>query len=155
MIIFFYVLKCCIVVMRINKACPVIIRTKNQIRQILAFLHPLAGLQIVKGTIENKELLEEACERELFEESGVRAMSKSFLGYWEAGYENQVWGFCLMEPQDKLMENWTHFTEDGGGLEFSFFWQSLDDTLSDNWHPLFKGAVGYIKSREISGIGVP
>lgn len=127
-----------------NKACPVIIRNENNGPEILAFHHPLAGNQIIKGTIEPGESLKDACMRELFEESGVIAKSKSYLGEWVPNYENQVWGFYLMTTASSLPENWKHYTKDGGGLEFSFFWQSLRSKPNESFHPLFKGAIAYI-----------
>ena len=45
-----------------NKACPVILRVnQNNELEILAFKHPMAGNQLVKGTIEDGETLEQAC----------------------------------------------------------------------------------------------
>ncbi len=34
----------------IDKVCPVVLRKQNQ--EILLFQHPLAGIQLVKGTVE-------------------------------------------------------------------------------------------------------
>ncbi|WP_272972120.1 NUDIX domain-containing protein [Comamonas terrigena] len=55
-----------------GKACPVVIRGLGTI-EILAFEHPLAGLQLVKGTIEPGETSAAAALRELREESGLHA----------------------------------------------------------------------------------
>ena len=95
----------------INKACPVAARQKEDVAA--------------------------ACERELFEESGVKAHGGRFLGESDANFEKQVWGFHLMEFSEEL--------SDGGGLVFRFFWQSLDGKLDDDWRPLFKCAVDFIK----------
>lgn len=127
-----------------NKACPVVIRNQSSEPEILAFCHPLVGSQIVKGTIELGESLKTACERELFEESGIKAKSEVYLGEWDAKYESQIWGFYLMATTTTLSENWIHFTKDDGGLEFSFFWQSLNSNPDDSFHPLFKNAITYI-----------
>lgn len=43
--------------------------------QILAFTHPLAGRQLVKGTLESGESLEQGALRELFEESGLQEVA--------------------------------------------------------------------------------
>jgi hypothetical protein len=40
-----------------NKACPVVIRQNNGCLEILAFVHPSAGRQVVKGTIKPGEPL--------------------------------------------------------------------------------------------------
>ncbi len=130
-----------------NKACPVIIRERPNGKEILVFHHPLAGNQVVKGTIKSGETLKSACERELFEESGIKATCESYLGEWVSNYENQVWGFYLMKTKCNLPNNWVHFTEDGGGLEFSFFWRSLNSDTDDTFHPLFQGAISYINKR--------
>jgi len=139
-----------------NKACPVIIRESHNTRgkEVLVFRHPLAGNQLVKGTIESGETLKNACERELFEESGIKAKSDIYLGKWNANFENQIWGFYLMtldESLSELPEQWVHFTEDGGGLEFSFFWIKLDSNIikpvtDDSFHPVFQRAISYIYS---------
>ena len=61
------------------KVCPVLTRSGAHGREILAFVHPTAGHQIVKGTLEEGEALEPAALRELAEESGIdsaRIMAK-------------------------------------------------------------------------------
>ena len=55
----------------IDKVCPVILRGPSQTSEILAFQHPSAGIQIVKGTLEPGERPEEGVVRELAEESGI------------------------------------------------------------------------------------
>ena len=127
-----------------NKACPVIIRAKNNKSEVLAFIHPLAGKQLIKGTITPSETLEEACTRELEEESGLVARAIKKLGVWSTHYENQVWGFCLMECETEPPESWEHYTSDDGGHLFRFFWQPLDGTLPSDWHFVFKGAIQFI-----------
>jgi 8-oxo-dGTP pyrophosphatase MutT (NUDIX family) len=113
--------------------------------EILAFVHPLAGKQIVKGTLEPGESLQAACIRELYEEAGLTATPVRDLGPWASTDPNQVWGFCLMACSGPLADRWDHYTQDDGGHIFQFFWQSLDEQLDDDWHPLFKGAIGYIR----------
>ena len=76
-----------------GKACPVVIRGQGAI-EILAFEHPLAGLQLVKGMIEPGESSRDAALRELREESGLIASNVlADLGIWIPGYENQIWAF--------------------------------------------------------------
>lgn len=60
----------------IEKVVPVIFRNINQTTEILVFKHPIAGIQIVKGTVEVNEELETAALRELYEESGI--LSRAF-----------------------------------------------------------------------------
>lgn len=129
-----------------NKVCPVLLRDKADDLLILAFRHPLAGCQLVKGTIEPNESAADAALRELFEESGVdSATIVRHLGVWKSGYENQIWSFYLCEA-DGLADEWTHHTQDGGGLDFNFFWQPLDGKLNADWHPLYREALKYIKN---------
>jgi len=128
-----------------NKACPVILRKIDDELEILAFEHPLAGRQLVKGTIEKDEPLVDACVRELAEESGLAAYPYIMLGVWDTGFENQVWGFYLMTYEGNLPEAWEFYTNDGGGHLFKFFWQPLSQHLNSSWHPLFIGAVEFIR----------
>ena len=129
-----------------NKACPVILRVaQNNELEILAFKHPMAGNQLVKGTIEDRETLEQACIRELEEESGLIGEVECDLGIWDSGYKDHIWGFCLVRVKAPLKNEWSFFTEDDGGLNFKFFWQPLNAELNSEWHDLFKGAVAFIK----------
>lgn len=127
-----------------NKACPVILRSINGSVEVLAFTHPLAGNQLVKGTIQLHEHLKQACIRELKEESGIAAQPTLELGSWNAHYQNQIWGFCLMETCEPLPDSWEFFTQDDGGHLFRFFWQPLCGELNSEWHPLFVGALKYL-----------
>lgn len=49
----------------IDKVCPVVLRKQNQ--ELLLFQHPLAGIQLVKGTVET------------FDESYITAAKRSWL----------------------------------------------------------------------------
>lgn len=122
-------------------------RLENGKREILCFAHPQAGNQLVKGTIEPDESLALACSRELFEEAGIRAEAAQFLGVWTSGYNNQVWGFYRMHTAAKLPDTWAHFTTDGGGQVFHFFWQPLDEIPVQGWHPVFVGALQFIHTK--------
>ena len=128
-----------------NKACPVVARKNSGQIEILAFKHPSGHNQLVKGTIEQGEDVSAACSRELFEESGVEAKSGEFLGEWDANFEKQIWGFFLMEYSEELSESWEHFTTDGGGHVFRFFWHPLNADLNSDWRPLFKRAVKFVQ----------
>ena len=130
-----------------NKACPVVLRADKENAELLVFRHPSAGMQVVKGSIEQGESLGRACERELFEESGLHGKSSRFLGVWESGYKRQVWGFCLMELTEPPKDCWSHFTSDGGGLMFCFSWQNIISELTEDFHPLFQGAIRFIQEQ--------
>lgn len=129
-----------------DKACPVVIRGQGAI-EILAFEHPLAGLQLVKGTIESGESSRAAALRELREESGLSASNVSAdLGIWTSGYENQIWAFHLCEV-DHPPESWIHRTSDDGGHDFKFFWYPLSQQPNEQSHSLFQGALKYIATK--------
>jgi len=75
-----------------NKACPVVWHPCARGLGGLAFEHPLAGLQLVKSSIEPGETPQAAALRELEEESGiVHAFAVRHLGLRASGYEAQVW----------------------------------------------------------------
>jgi 8-oxo-dGTP pyrophosphatase MutT (NUDIX family) len=65
-----------------SKACAVVIRSPDAI-EVLAFEHPLAGFQLVKGTIEGGETPQQAAVRELREEAGFEARAVEDLGEWD------------------------------------------------------------------------
>ena len=57
----------------IDKACPVVLRSPEGKCEILAFAHPSAGHQFIKGTVEASETPAAAALRELYEEAGITA----------------------------------------------------------------------------------
>ena len=134
--------------MKIQKVVPVVLRVQNAEIQILVFRHPLAGIQIVKGTVELNEILEEAALRELFEESGIKqVMVQSYLGIYfpkETGLNLHVF---LCEVHELLAETWTHFCLDDGGLGFQFFWHPLFAEPTDEWHPIFQDLLYFIQTQ--------
>jgi ADP-ribose pyrophosphatase YjhB (NUDIX family) len=129
-----------------QKACPVVLRETDLGVEILAFRHPLAGCQLVKGTIEHGETAQCAAERELFEESGVAGVAKGTLGAMRTSEPEQEWHFVLCDV-GLLAEAWTHRTSDGGGLDFAFFWHRIADAPDDMWHPIFRQALAFIVRR--------
>jgi len=134
--------------MTADKACPVVLRSRNGADQILAFRHPSAGVQLVKGTIEPGETPQAAAVRELSEEAGINsAHSVRNLGLWDSGYQAQIWSFHEVSVVGGLPEAWSHYTADGGGHVFQFFWHSLDSEPSPEWHSVFVSALGFIRAR--------
>jgi 8-oxo-dGTP pyrophosphatase MutT (NUDIX family) len=133
--------------MFVEKVCPVIFRERNSQKEILAFRHPLAGIQLVKGTVEENEDLQAAGLRELAEESGISKIAAiEFKGSLEFAEKNQIWHFFLCDVREDLPETWDFFTEDDGGLNYSFFWFALGETPSGDWHPVYQKALNFIKS---------
>ncbi|MEP3667133.1 MAG: NUDIX domain-containing protein [Roseibium sp.] len=133
--------------MNSRKVCPIVLRERREGIQFLGFEHPLAGCQLVKGTIEPRENDEDAAHRELNEESGL-CLEQTFkrIGVSEKIAPGQEWFFYeVMLP--KSAERWSHHTEDDGGHEFRFFWSDLDRPLDDTWHEIFHRALDFYRDR--------
>ncbi len=131
-----------------TKACPVVVRIIDGMEHLLVFKHPLAGYQLVKGTIELAERPSHAAVRELAEESGIRtAQAVRDLGSWNAGYEQQIWSFQLCEVAESLPHQWRFDTHDDGGHVFEFFWHPLKADLPTPCHMLFQTAWAQIRNR--------
>jgi 8-oxo-dGTP pyrophosphatase MutT (NUDIX family) len=130
----------------LRKACPVVLRETSAGRiEILAFRHPVAGTQLVKGTIEIAESVQRAAERELLEESGLVGTAIANLGTLQMSEpEEHEWHFVMCKVEQPA-ESWTHWTSDGGGLDFAFFWHPLDQEPDETWHPIFKRALNFIR----------
>ncbi len=127
----------------LQKACPVVTRHQNGQLYLLAFRHPSAGNQLVKGSVKPNEQPSRASLRELFEESGVTACSPRALGAFPVGSPPIIWHFfhCQTEP---LPTEWSHQTLDDHGHQFDFFWHRLTNDLSPDWHPSYRRAIGFI-----------
>ncbi len=127
-----------------SKACAIVLRGA----QLLVFRHPNDGIQFVKGTIEEGETRAEAAVRELEEEAGIRgAAVERDLGVWEAEFKEQAWSFHLCSVDEPLQDEWVHRTEDGGGLNFQFFWHPLDVEPHDEWRPVFRRAFQFVRTQ--------
>ncbi|MEX3016984.1 NUDIX hydrolase [Gymnodinialimonas hymeniacidonis] len=124
-----------------DKVCPVVIRGDGR---ILAFRHPLAGLQFVKGTLEEEESTPEAATRELHEEAGVVLSAVHYLGESSTIVDDETWHFWLMQDSD-LPETWDHACEDDGGHVFSFFWQDLTQPLPQEFAAPFQRAAEHLR----------
>ncbi len=120
------------------KVCPIVLRLRGGV-EVLAFRHPAAGLQLVKGTVEPGEAVEQAARRELEEEAGIRgARVTGSFGVREIGGDS--WHLLRVQTPD-LPESWVHRCADDGGHDFAFFWHRLADAPGDDWHPVFREAL--------------
>jgi len=126
-----------------EKVCPVVIREEAGVTRLLAFDHPTAGKQFVKGSIEDDETALEAATRELEEESGIVAAG-DVLDLGEAPIGSSVWHLFALRVTD-LPERWDHRTRDDFGHTFAFFWHPLSHDLGDDWHPQFHEALQMIR----------
>lgn len=130
-----------------DKACPVLFRDSSM-RQILAFEHPRAGRQLVKGSIEPGEHPRAAALRELQEEAGIADTDiATDLGTWKPGDGDHVWSLQLCTFAPKLPETWTHRCVDEGGEEFKFFWHDVNEDSDENWDELCRQALKEIRQR--------
>lgn len=64
--------------MTVDKACAVVLRDRG-VLEILAFEHPLAGLQLVKGSVEAGESTCATAVRELMEEAGIQEIGRAHV----------------------------------------------------------------------------
>jgi 8-oxo-dGTP pyrophosphatase MutT (NUDIX family) len=126
----------------IDKVCPVIIRRREGL-EVLAFRHPIAGLQLVKGTIEAGEKPPDAALRELIEESGLSGRNPREI--CRANIDGQMWHFVSVDVHEPA-EQWTHHCNDDGGHDFLFFRQRLDVEPMDGWHESFRRALAVVRS---------
>ncbi|HVM37935.1 MAG TPA: NUDIX domain-containing protein [Sphingomicrobium sp.] len=128
-----------------EKVCPVVFRTSRGATEVLAFRHPSAGKQFVKGTIEEGEPGRQAAIRELREESGITTDRQLLdLGQALIGAQSALWHFFAVEVEG-LPESWEHQTDDDFGHVFSFFWHPVADDLDEEWHPRFHDALRIIR----------
>ena len=133
--------------MFVNKACPVVLRETLGAKELLVFEHPLAGIQLVKGTIESGELPERAALRELSEESGISmASSVRTLGTWSSGHKDQVWSFWVCRPHTPPPDSWVHRAADDGGHLFRFFWHPLFSEVPERWRSVYQRALRFIQN---------
>ncbi|MFN3985977.1 MAG: NUDIX domain-containing protein [Rhodocyclaceae bacterium] len=119
------------------KACPLVVRNRDGQLEILVFGHPLAGIQLAKGTIEPGESSLEASERELKVEAGISLKAKRQLLEWQRHPGEPILGVCIMESGEVLPDERSHYCEDDGGHVFQFFWHPLKQAPSIEWHPVF------------------
>lgn len=131
--------------MAATKSCPIVLRERGGVLQILAFEHPLAGRQLVKGSIEPGESAADAAVRELREEAGLQATAFEHLGDWHSKHDGQIWSFQLCRLLDEPGDAWTHRCLDDGGHDFAFFWHPLHVSPSQGWHLLFVQALIFVR----------
>lgn len=154
------------------KVCPIISRTAAHVPEVLAFEHPLAGRQFMKGGVKPGEAPVQAAHRELFEESGLRipqdipaglrfcstieisgdtpaqhtAPAKSGSLGQNATPIPTLW-HLFHGIGHSLADHWHHDTLDDHGHRFAFFWHPLNQPLDSRWDPLFHKA--FIAIRDV------
>lgn len=129
----------------VEKLCPVVVRPGAEGVDLLVFRHPLAGVQLVKGTREPDEAIVSGVLRELTEESGItRARVVAYLGNSTDIAPGQLWHFLRVET-GTLASHWSFETADDGGHLFAFFWWPLAAMPGEDWHPIFVRALEHIR----------
>jgi len=130
-----------------DKVCPVVFRDASM-RQILAFEHPRAGVQLVKGYIEPGETVRAAALRELAEESGIADSGVvEDLGTFDSEHHGHVWSLQLCTFPQPLPESWTHHCAEDGGYDFRFFWYDVSQSPGEHWRPHYRRALHAIRER--------
>lgn len=107
------------------KACAVVLHPDGAPLRLLAFEHPQAGVQLVKGRIKPGETPQYAAMRELYEEAGLESTAALPLCVEEI--EGVRWHFILCRAKPPVRARWQHFCDDDGGHLFRFFWQQIDE----------------------------
>ncbi len=105
----------------------------------------MAGIQLVKGTIEPSESYLSASERELKEEAGITLKAEYPLLEWQRRLDEPVWSICMMAAGDHLPDHWDHYCKDDGGHVFQYFWHPLSLPPGSEWHPVFIDALTVIR----------
>jgi len=132
------------------KACPVVLRRIGGLREILAFQHSCAGLQLVKGGIEPGEASEDAALRELAEEAGITdARHVRALGSAEVR-GGEVWHFHLLD-RPGLPESWHNDAVGDDDGRYRFFWDDLDAEAGPGFDPVYGAAMAFIRRRLHNG----
>lgn len=129
----------------IQKACPIALHPDGAPLRMAAFDHPLAGRQLVKGTVETGENPAKAAARELFEESGLETKSAILIGDSADIVQGQLWHFALCRVAPPVREAWQHFCDDDGGHLFRFFWHPIDAAPTGFATP-YQTALGWIST---------
>ena len=146
----------------VKKAVAVVLRSGEHAPEVLVFRHPLAGVQIPKGTVEDFETVESATLRELEEESGLALEAKpKIIGTWnrtvgggpDEGGPSEIneWHIAILKPDTHLPDLWSHDATGSPaeeGLTFEFFWLPVDKKLAENLHPLFAETAKIIAAHE-------
>ncbi len=126
-----------------TKACAVALHPDGGPLRLAAFRHPLAGLQLPKGTIDPGEHAVRAAARELFEETGLETLSAVSLGSSAEIVDGQIWHFALCRVKPPVLDRWRHLCADDGGHAFDCFWHPLTDRTG--WERPFTTALDWIK----------
>jgi len=140
----------------VHKAVAAVVRRGGG--ELLAFAHPLAGVQLPRGTVEPGETPVEGVLRELEEESGLRLeVEPRLVGEWTrvldgrfgeaATHDVHLWHLFVIEAPEGLPDRWTHHASgspEEEGLAFAFRWLPVDEALPGRLDPVFGTVCGLL-----------
>lgn len=133
------------------KACPIVLRGAPSSPLILAFVHPRAGHQIVKGTIEPDEDPAAAALRELEEEAGIAGANVDLsLGSHDDIQPGERWHLFIVSAAN-LPDTWDHAAVDDDGDTYAFFWHHLSHHETSGFDPRFLRAMDKVRAAITSG----
>jgi putative (di)nucleoside polyphosphate hydrolase len=152
----------------IHKAVAAVVRRNGTGADLLAFRHPLADVQLPKGTVEPGETPAEGVMRELEEESGLRFDGQPRpIGEWRRVIDGkfgeratgavQLWHVFVLDAPEGLPDSWTHEASGSPqeeGLTFAFRWLPIDADLGTKLHPVFGASVAMLVRHLESESGV-
>ncbi len=127
-------------------ACPIALHPDGVVRRVAAFEHPQAGLQLVKGGVQEGEAPAAAAARELYEEAGLETRAALLLGRSEDIAPDEVWHFALCRIVPPVRERWQHLCADDGGHLFRFFWLPLDAPAPAGFEARYLRALDWIRA---------
>lgn len=140
----------------VPRAFACVVRDSSQTPELLAFRHPLQGVQIPKGRIDVDETPREAALRELWEESGLSLDDPEPLGVIDHNFHLDTneriddTSHCfLFEPIEALADTWTHHAEEED-MVFEYFWLPIDADLADRLHPHFAEVARRIAEKTLT-----
>ena len=109
------------------------------------FRHPLAGIQLVKGTVEPSENPADAARRELFEESGL--VSKQPLFFIGKNTRMGLLTNLVFYHLDRLYKRKQgfHCAPDDGCIELQCFWHALQAPPPPDCGALYAHVLNYAR----------
>lgn len=112
----------------IEKAYAYIIRVRDDEPELLVFEQDdeNAGVQIPGGTVEPMETIQNAAQREVYEETGLKLPELTLLGSFELHYDELYRiSFFVAVVDHSIRNEWTHKVrgkDEDAGMRFHYHW---------------------------------
>lgn len=128
--------------------CPIVLRQSANGPEIMAFRHPQAGRQIIKGVMEDGDVPREVALRELKSDSGLSPSAQPVdLGKSKGIEQGEAWHFFAC-PVASLPDEWNYICAADNDQEYAFFWQKLDEFIDDSeWNPGIIRAFRFVQGK--------